>query len=157
MKQMRPSRAPKELRDIILEFSTKRKCSRYAVTVRWPGGKYTCARCLGSDVWKLKSRDLVECGACGKQTTITAATNLHQSHVSLQKWIFAAYLMTHFPALSQADFKRIVGISSDMTLWRIKSLVRAVMAAPNEVDFTARYASQEAAFRDLIKKMLSSK
>ncbi len=155
MEQMRPSRAPKELRDIILEFSTERKCSRYAITIRWPGGKYTCARCLGRDVWKLKSRDLVECRTCGKQTTITAGTSLHQSHVSLQQWIFSAYLMTHHQALSQADFKRIVGISSDMTLWRMKSIVRTVMAAPNEVVFTARYASREAAFRDVLRKLLS--
>ncbi len=68
--------------------------------------------------WTRPSRDcpvkrrLWDCGACGHQTSATAGTVLHRSHLPLTTWFAAAFLMSsHTPGISALQLQRFLGLS----------------------------------------------
>jgi transposase-like protein len=65
----------------------------YMESARWPNG-VTCIHCGHADVWKIASRNLYTCKDCRKQFTIRTGTVMEASHIKVQLWVFAMYLMT---------------------------------------------------------------
>jgi len=78
-----------EFREI---FSDEASCARYLFDRRWPEG-FVCT-CGGTRCASLKSRAYTyECLDCRRQTSITAGTAMHGSHLLLTKWFSAAHLI----------------------------------------------------------------
>jgi hypothetical protein len=49
----------------------------------------------------MAGRELLQCRMCRRQTSVTAGTALHRTHVPLRLWLAAAYLVTtHTPGFS---------------------------------------------------------
>jgi transposase-like protein len=65
----------------------------YLESARWPQG-VRCIHCGGDDVWKIRDGALYTCKSCRKQSTIRTGTVMEGSHIKLQCWIYAMYLMT---------------------------------------------------------------
>jgi transposase-like protein len=65
------------------------RCAAYLAWRRWPDG-FVCPVCSSRRVSLLKTRPLYECLGCGRQTSITAGTVMHQSKLPLPIWFEAA-------------------------------------------------------------------
>lgn len=80
----------------------------------------------------LPSRHLIQCKACGFQTSVTAGTVLHKTRTPLTHWFWAAYLMTtQTPGMSALQLKRQLGLTRYETAWVMLHKLRRAMVAPN--------------------------
>src|SRR3954471_18432632 len=70
--------------------------AEYLESLCWPNGP-VCPHCGESErkPYRLKSqtRRLWKCAACRKQYTVTVGTIFERSHIPLNKWLLAAFLM----------------------------------------------------------------
>ena len=122
---------PKDIREFRLRFSTLRACLDYLTQSRWPEG-FVCPKCSGKFAWLNAKRYLFECRQCRQQTSPMAGTLMHRSHVPVQEWFWAAYLVaTHTPGISAVQLQRQLGISSDTTAWHLLHRLRKGMVNEN--------------------------
>src|ERR687895_361892 len=77
-------------------FPDEAACARWLFERRWPDG-FRCPGCGHGKGWELERGTLlVECARCHRQTSVTAGTVLHRSHLPLRTWFLAAWLVaTH--------------------------------------------------------------
>ncbi|WP_139194579.1 transposase, partial [Roseovarius tolerans] len=70
-------------------FFDEEACSEYLAERRWPDG-FVCPSCGTCKGWPLKrNRATWECAGCGRQTSVTAGTVMHSSHLPLRTWFLA--------------------------------------------------------------------
>jgi transposase-like protein len=82
------------LLDFQNKFNTEEKCRKHLSHIKWPHG-FICPRCGNTTYYPLEKRKRYECKACKHQTSVTAGTVMHKSHISLHKWFWAIYLVAH--------------------------------------------------------------
>jgi transposase-like protein len=83
----------------------------YLESARWPQG-INCIHCGHGEVWKIRGGKLYTCKACRKQFTIRTGTVMEDSHIKLQKWVFAMYLMTvSRKSISSVQLAKQLGIT----------------------------------------------
>lgn len=80
------------LQEFTRRFGTEEQCRQYLFEQRWPDG-FICPKC---GVWKVYqlSDGTLQCAACRHQTSVTAGTVLHRSHLPLTKWFEALYFVS---------------------------------------------------------------
>jgi transposase-like protein len=79
---------------------TDEQCREYLENKRWPHGTH-CPKCNANSPYilerktetKNKVQKLYKCRKCGKQYTATIGTIFEDSHIPLNKWFAAIYLM----------------------------------------------------------------
>jgi len=78
---------------------TENQCRDLLRARRWPNGP-TCPKCGDADPYKIirspgknKVREHYRCRACRKDYTVTVGTIFEDSHIPLNKWFAAIYLM----------------------------------------------------------------
>ena len=75
-------------------FPDEASCARHLAAKRWPDG-FVCPACGHDRGWELKRRRASwECAACGKETSVTAGTIMHRSHLPLKTWLMAVHIVT---------------------------------------------------------------
>jgi hypothetical protein len=63
-----------------------------------------------------------------------AGTVMHRSHIPIQEWFWAAYLVaTHTPGMSAVQLQRQLGTSSDTTAWHLLHRLRKGMVNENRM------------------------
>ena len=72
-------------------FSSETQCQEYLAFVRWPDG-YICPRCGCRHGYRL-SNGRYQFTHCKRQTSVTAGTMLHKTHMPLRVWFLAFYLV----------------------------------------------------------------
>jgi hypothetical protein len=92
---------PGSLPEFEAQFPDDATCARWLFEKRWPQG-FRCPGCGHDKGWELdRGTLLVECARCHRQTSVTAGTVLHRSHLSLKLWFLAAWLVaTHKNGIS---------------------------------------------------------
>jgi transposase-like protein len=112
-------------------FASEEACREYLFACRWPEG-FCCPRCGGGQVGGLqRGRAVWQCKTCGAQTSVTAGTVMHRTHMPLRVWFWAAYLVaTHHPGISAVQLQRQLGIRSHETAWMMLHKLRRAMLAP---------------------------
>jgi len=111
-------------------FGTEEACRKYLFASRWPEG-FVCPRCGGREVGGETRRHLWICVGCGRQTSITAGTVMHKTHLPLRTWFWAAYLVSTFhPGISAKQLQRQLGVGCHETAWAMLHKLRAAMVAP---------------------------
>lgn len=73
-------------------FSTEQACEEYLYQAKWPDG-YCCPVCGCREHYTIKKRGRYQCKRCRHQTTLTANTVMHRTHLPLTKWFLAIYLV----------------------------------------------------------------
>lgn len=113
-------------------FPDDRVCAEYLFEKRWPSG-FVCPVCGGVKGWELACKRFTwECGACGRQTSVTAGTVMHRSKVSLRTWFLAAHLMaTHSNGISALQMQAQLGLGSYKTAWLLGHKLRRAMLNPD--------------------------
>jgi transposase-like protein len=78
------------------EFSTHEACEMHLFRMKWPEG-YRCAKCSHDQSYEIKSRKykLFQCKQCGYQATVLVGTVMEKTHIDLNKWFLAIYLVAH--------------------------------------------------------------
>ena len=80
----------KEFRE---KFSSESACKNYLYRVRWPEG-YICPKCGCREFTLVKCRGgKFQCRSCRHQTTLTAGTVMHSTHLPMTTWFWAIYLV----------------------------------------------------------------
>lgn len=74
-------------------FPDDNHCSDYLYALKWSNG-FRCMRCGCNDNWEV-SPYKYKCRNCGYQSTVTAGTLFHHTHLELIKWFKAAWYLTN--------------------------------------------------------------
>src|SRR5688572_22131848 len=122
---------PRSLPAFAAQFPDDAACARWLFEKRWPDG-FRCPGCGHDKGWELgRGLLLVECGQCHRQTSVTAGTVLHRSHLPLRLWFLAAWLVaTHKNGLSARQLWRQLGLGSYKSAWLLLRKLRRAMVDP---------------------------
>ena len=113
------------------QFPDDAACARWLFEKRWPDG-FRCPGCGHAKGWELgRGTLLVECARCHRQTSVTAGTVLHRSHLPLKLWFLAAWLVaTHKNGISARQLWLQLGLGSYKTAWLLLRKLRRAMVDP---------------------------
>lgn len=122
---------PRSLPEFFRRFPTDEACLRYLVETRWPDG-FRCPACDSDRATFMVARRLWPCRDCRRQSSATAGTVLHRSHLPLTDWFAAAFLMTsHKPGISALQLQHLLGLGSFGTAWTMLHKFRRAMVNPD--------------------------
>jgi len=115
-------------------------CRAYLEQQRWPDGP-RCPKCGASEPYiitrktqtKNKARSLYRCRSCKRQFTVTVGTIFEDSHIPLNKWFAAIYLMVSSKkGMSAHQLHRQLGITY-RAAWFMCHRVREAMGESGEL------------------------
>ena len=72
-------------------FSTEEACRAELFRLRFPNG-FVCPNCGCTEYYPVRGRNVFQCRACRHQTSVTAGTVMHRTHLPLTVWFWAIYL-----------------------------------------------------------------
>ncbi len=122
---------PKTIIEFSAKFHSDEICYQYLIENRWPDG-FICPRCYNKGGWWLKKYNRFECSNCHRQTSPLSGTLMHRSHLPIQLWFWAVYLVsTHTPGISAVQLQRQLGISKVDTAWFLLHRLREGMVRDN--------------------------
>lgn len=75
------------------KFNTEDACANHLFEMRYAEG-FICPKCGGRHYYTIKTRRLFQCKNCGHQTSLTVGTVLEKTHLSLQIWFWAIFLVS---------------------------------------------------------------
>ncbi len=71
-------------------FDSEESCLAVLEKLRWPNG-FICPNCGHDDGYRLKCRPLIQCTICHAQTSVTAGTLFHRTHLPLTVWFYIIF------------------------------------------------------------------
>lgn len=77
---------------ILKRFSSEAQCQEHLASLRWRSG-YICPKCGCRHGYRL-SNGQYQCAQCRHQTSVTAGTVLHKTHMPLTQWFLAFYFVS---------------------------------------------------------------
>ena len=102
---------PKTLLEMEQRFATEDACRDYLTKLRWSTG-FACPECQGKVGWVDRRRRWT-CQDCRRQTTVTAGTIFDGTHLPLQVWFRAVWLVTSQKSGASAlGLQRVLGLGS---------------------------------------------
>jgi transposase-like protein len=152
---------PKTVLEMERRFDTEDACREYLTKLRWPKG-FVCPSCRGEGGWPDR-RHRWTCRACRRQTTVTAGTIFAGTHLPLQVWFRAVWMVTSQKSGASAlGLQRVLGLGSYETAWTWLHKLRRAMIRPGrerlkgvvEVDEALVGGNSSAKGRDLEDKAL---
>ena len=113
-------------------FPDEASCARHLAARRWLDG-FVCPACGHDRGWELKRRRASwECAACGKETSVTAGTIMHRSHLPLKTWFMAVHIVTsHSNGISALQLQAQFGLGSYKSAWLLLHKLRRAMVDPD--------------------------
>ena len=72
-------------------FENESDCKNYLLHSRWAAG-FVCPRCGRQQYSYIKTRSVLQCSHCRHQSSLTAGTVMHKTHLPLAVWFWAIYL-----------------------------------------------------------------
>jgi predicted RNA-binding Zn-ribbon protein involved in translation (DUF1610 family) len=144
MEKAAMGRYPTSLIEFQAAFGTEAACAAYLVELRWPNG-FVCPACGSLRAWTLTTKAYTfECADCGRQTSVTAGTILHDSKLALTIWFLAAFLIaTHSNGLSARQLQSMLGLGSYRTAWMLAGKLRRAMVAPQRAPLSGLIEADE--------------
>jgi len=112
------------------EFSNEAKCREYLAKLRWPDG-FVCPKC-GCRHAHVLSNGRYQCAGCRHQTSVTAGTVLHRTHMPLTQWFLAFYFVSQDKrGISAVALMSMLG-TTYQTAWYMLMRIRAAMGQRDE-------------------------
>jgi transposase-like protein len=120
---------PRDLLEFERRFATDQACRDFLAKLRWPQG-FVCPRCGGRQGWATR-RDLVVCGACQYQASVTAGTIFQDTRKPLTLWFRAMWwVTTQKNGASALGLQRELGLKTYWTAWTWLHKLRRAMVRP---------------------------
>lgn len=133
---------PRTLAEFEARFGTEQACRDYLLKLRWPEG-FVCPRCNGRSAWATK-RNLLVCGGCEHQASLTAGTILQDTRKPLTMWFRAMWWLTaQKNGASALGLQRILGLGSYITAWTWLHKLRRAMVRPGRDRLSGRVEMDE--------------
>jgi len=124
-------RFPKSMAEFEAVFPSEAACREYLFSVRWPKG-WQCPACGATSGWR-NVRELIECKACGRQSSVTAGTVFHGTKRPLRLWFKAIFLMvTQKNGVSAKALEGFLGVSYPTAWTWLQKLRRAMGNRPHK-------------------------
>lgn len=122
------------------KFSTEESAIALLENILWPEGPQ-CPHCENKDAakfWKVTASKttgvragLRQCAVCKAKTRVTVGTIFEDSHIPLNKWLIAWYLICGAKkSMSALQLQGALGIGSYKTAWFMAHRIRHAMADP---------------------------
>jgi transposase-like protein len=112
-------------------YGSEDKCRAAVAQWRWPDG-FACPRCGCREHCIVGPRQLYQCNACRRQTSLTAGTIFAATKLALTVWFRAMYHMTQSKqGISSIELGRRLG-TRQTTAWTIKTKLAEVMRRSGE-------------------------
>lgn len=109
-------------------FPNEKACAEYLYNIKWPDG-FVCPVCGHRHGYALNRPGRYQCAKCRHQTSLTANTVMHRTHLPLTKWFWAICLVAcdkrGISALTLAGRIRV----SYETAWYLLKRIRMAMEA----------------------------
>lgn len=135
---------PRDLAEFERRFTTEAACRAYLMQLRWPDG-FRCPRCRQAKAWPMHDRGLMQCAACGRQTSVTAGTIFQDIRTPLPVWFRAMWAVTsQKTGISALGLQRELGLGSYKTAWAWLHKLRRAMVRPGRDRLTGRVEVDEA-------------
>jgi transposase-like protein len=133
---------PGDLMDFEAQFGSEQACRDYLFTLRWPDG-FRCPRCGHAESWPVRST-LLQCTACGRQTSLTAGTIFQNTRKPLTLWFRAIWWLTsQKTGTSALGLQRVLGLGSYQTAWVWLHKLRRAMVRPGRDRLAGRVEIDE--------------
>jgi hypothetical protein len=122
---------PRSLPEFERRFPDEAACAEWLLEHRWSRG-FACPGCGHDRFWRLGRKVLtLQCRACRRETSVTAGTVMHRSHLPLKVWFTAAWLVaTHRNGMSARQLWLQLGLGSYKSAWLLLRKLRAAMVDP---------------------------
>ena len=122
---------PPSLQRFMADFPDDDACAAWLVQRRWPDG-FVCPGCGSKRAWRLEAKPWTwECADCGRQTSATAGTIMHGTHLPMRTWFLAAHLVaTHSNGISALQLQAKLEIGSYKAAWLLLHKLRRAMVDP---------------------------
>src|SRR3954468_24669036 len=119
---------PRSLPGFERRFPDEAACAEWLLERRWGSG-FACPGCGHDRFWRLGRKVLtLQCRACRRETSVTAGTVMHRSHLPLKVWFTAAWLVaTHKNGMSARQLWLQLGLGSYKSAWLLLRKLRAAM------------------------------
>lgn len=112
------------------QFSNEGACREYLFISRWKG-EYVCPKCGCKQYYFHSNRNLYQCKDCRYQQSLTAGTIMHRSHLPLQTWFWAIFLIAKDKrGYSAAMLSRELDLPYK-TAWLLLHRIRKAMTQKN--------------------------
>lgn len=140
---------PPPIEEFVRTFPDDYACAEHLAEKRWPDG-FVCPHCGSRKGWRLEARPwLWECAGkgdnpkCRKQTSVIAGTVMQGTHLPLNKWFMAAYLMTtHSNSISALQLQPKIGVTYK-TAWLLLHKLRRAMVNPERTPLPGNVEADE--------------
>jgi transposase-like protein len=114
------------LPSFLQSYGTQEQCEKAIFSMRWPQG-FVCPKCGCSTFYELTTRNIYQCSACKRQTSLISGTIFESTKLKLTTWLLAIYLLTQSKdGISSLNLSRTLGISANAAL-RMKHKLQHVM------------------------------
>jgi transposase-like protein len=122
-------------------FATEQACRAYLAQLRWPQG-FRCPNCEAKKAWPVGA--LLQCVACGRQTSVTAGTIFQDTRTPLTTWFRAMWWVTSTKTgISALGLQRVLGLRSYQTAWAWLHKLRRAMVRPGRDQLTGHVEVDE--------------
>ncbi len=112
-------------------FSTEAACREYLFSERFPEG-FVCPKCGHREYYCIQTRHTYQCKRCCRQTSVTAGTVMHRTHLPLTVWFWAMYLCaTDKRRVSALGLARHLELSYE-SAWYLLVRIRSAMRDRNQ-------------------------
>ena len=107
-------------------FSTEDACRAELFRLRFPNG-LVCPKCGCTEYYPVRGRNTFQCRTCRRQTSVTAGTVMHRTHLPLTAWFWAIYLCaTDKRGISAVQLSRTLGICYESAWYLLHKIRRAM-------------------------------
>jgi transposase-like protein len=132
---------PRTQAEFDARFASEGACRQYLAALRWPAG-FRCPKCGGQKAWPVGP--LLQCAACGRQTSVTAGTIFQDTRTPLATWFRAMWWVTGTKTGTSAlGLQRVLGLGSYHTAWTWLHKLRRAMVRPGRDQLSGRVEVDE--------------
>ena len=113
-------------------YGTEDQCRQFLLEKRWPNG-FVCPKCNHTKCFNIQCRNLYQCKACNRQTSVTAGTIMDKTRTPLSKWFLALYLVgENKQRINAFVLMKQIGVSYN-TAWAMLSKIRQAIRDRNNI------------------------
>ncbi len=119
------SKSTTSIIELIKMFPTEKSAKKYITKRRWSDG-VICPCCNTNDRITTRKSDDYRCNVFKNDFTVRTATIFERSHIPLQKWLYAMYLlMTARKGISSLQLAKEIGITQKSAWFMLQRIREA--------------------------------
>jgi len=121
---------PKDFQEFLEQFKDEESCRKYLFSMRWPHG-FICPKCYENTKYWLTAENVIHCGVCGHQASLTAGTIFHGTRKPLLLWFHVIWwVVAQKTGVSASNMMDFMGFGSYETVWTWLQKLRRAMVRP---------------------------